>query len=206
MNRYRYEVFEGEVDSFVEDLGCPATIRAWKIVKMAVLGLAWVDFDAWADEVDTERALSLAWEDMVVSFVGYGSPAQTGAIISLWMALDKDMWDGFRETLTEGVRKSDEATPQTVPRRYFQSYRAQPPRTPDEGFNLPNIIPVTGRRTRNWAERNGHNPDSVEAQMAQIEEMERMGLVAVGGPGDKEIHRVTPKTPPTLRLIEGDQA
>ena len=203
---YRYDIFEKELDDFVAAHGNPSAERSLRKVKWTVLGAAWVDFDMWKPGVDKEQALAWGWEDMVVTFTGYGESSSTGAVIELWTMLGKSKWPAFRKMLNDAIEKTEKRTKKTVPRRYMDEHMKAKVRSPADGFQLPAIIPTFGRRLREWAEENGMDPAETEHQMMQIEELHRMGMLNLKGPDDKpqEPSAATrKKSGPVLTLLPG---
>jgi hypothetical protein len=180
ITRFQYEIFEAGLTDFVEELKIPTARRALRKLKFMVLAVAWTDFDLWDPKTDKEEAMSWAWEDMIMTFAGYGESVLTGAVVSLWSTIPKENWEGLKHTLNLTKVEADVKTPKTVARRYFQTYRRQSVRTPEDGFDLPCLTPTQGPRLREWAAENGHDPDEIEYQMAKVEEYERMGLIDLG--------------------------
>ena len=180
VTRYQYEIFEAGLDEYMKDLDRPDVMAALSKVKFAVLASAWSDFYAWHPDTNKKQAMSWAWEDMVMSFRGFGESSMTGPIMSLWQAIPEDKWEEARKVLNIAALNANRETPATVRRRYLTQYRCQTVRTPTWGFDLPAIVPTFGPRLRKWAEASGMNPDTVEEHMAIIEEYERMGLIDLG--------------------------
>ncbi|MAH47434.1 hypothetical protein CMI37_16540 [Candidatus Pacearchaeota archaeon] len=196
--RFAYEHFVEGLDSFVEGQDNPGLLRALRMVKFMVLASAWCDFRIWDAGVNEKDAMAWAWEDMVMAFKGFGENSLTGVVISFWSAGGRDVWEEGRRALNRASCKADDETSNLVPRRYLLKYRIQTIRTPELGFDLPSIVPAKGERLRQWATREGLDPDEVETQMAVIEEYERMGLIDLSEDSeDSEEGR------PTLSLVKG---
>ncbi len=217
MNHYDYKPFEHGLDEFVERLKNPAASRALSRLKFMVLAAAWCDYGIWDTETDNEEALAAAWEDMHLAFCGFGDSSMTGVVIHLWTAVGSDFWEAGVSCLNEAASAAEEATSKTVARRYLLHYRIQTVRTPEMGYDLPAVVPVTGSRIREWAAKNGLPPRKTEAQMALIEEYERLGLINLEAEGYFVGHggaqfepgsamAVNPAMaklqPPTLKLVE----
>ncbi len=178
--RYAYEAFVEGLEEVVADAGGPEAQRALRKLKFAVLGSAWVDFQVWHPDTNTEQALSWAWEDMVMAFKGFGDSGMTGLIMALWSTIPKEKWEECRKALNMASFFSDKGTAKTVARRYLTQYRLQTTRTPKWGFDLPDIVPTSGPQLREWAKANDLDPDDTEAQMMLVEKYERMGLLDLG--------------------------
>lgn len=178
--RFLYEPIELALDAFFDELQVPAATRALKKLKFAVLGAAWTDFDIWDPEVDSAQAMAWAWEDMVIALSGYGESGFTGAVVALWATVPRESWTDLQEQLNRAKARADAATPRSVARRYFHTYRKQGVRTPDDGFKLPCLTPTSGPRLREWAAGCELDPDTLEVQMMQVEELERLGIINLG--------------------------
>tara|TARA_Y100000034_G_C6771585_1_gene344245 strand:- start:123 stop:734 length:612 start_codon:yes stop_codon:yes gene_type:complete len=196
--RYCYEPFVTALRVEAKRHG-PAAERALAKLHLFVLSHAWVEMELWRTGTDLEQAMAWAWEDMVMAFRGYGSSCLTGAVLSYWQTIPEPFWEDVRRGLNRGAGAAIEGTPKAVKRRYLLQHRIQTVRTPEMGFDLPALVPTFGPSLRDWAKRNGFNPDDVEAQFTQLEEAERLGLIKpdVVRVGDEEV-----RPPPFLRLVE----
>ena len=175
--RYAFEGLEEGLDAWVDELDSPKALRAWKKLKFMVLSVAWVDFGIWQEGVDREQAMAWAWEDMEMAFRGFGDSNLTGAVVHLWTSIEEAKWEIGRRRVNTEFANARIATGMEAPRRYLLTYRCQTVRTPAWGFDLPSIVPVTGPRLKEWASKNGLDPEQTEAQMMLIEEYERKGLI-----------------------------
>jgi hypothetical protein len=185
-------------------------MRALMRVRFAVLAIAWVEYDIWQPEADKEECMAWAWEDMRLAFSGYGDSFMTGAVVHFWTALGRDRWKEAVRVINAAAMEAEETTPKTVPRNYFSSYRYKTVRTPDDGFDLPALVPTRGKRVRAWAVANNLPPDEVEDQMALLEEYERMGMINLKENGSfltmqgtrlKGEEPEAQEEPPGLRLV-----
>jgi hypothetical protein len=179
-DRFKYEIFDEALTGFVEEQKSLPAMRALRRLKFMVLATAWSDFHIWDPGVDDGQAMAWAWEDMIIAFSGYGESWSTGAVMSLWSALPPEKWKDMVGVLNKAKWTACEETSKLVKRRYFQTYRRASVRTPSQGFDLPAIVPVYGPRLREWAVKNGRDPDKTEVQMQLVEKYERMGLVDLG--------------------------
>ena len=196
-NHYNYELLEKALNSW-NTRNNPTYSRALSKLKFMLLGCAWVDFEIWNPKTDKDLAMSYAWEDMSIAFMGYGQSSFTGVIIDLWMAIPKDQWDEFQNFLNGAICEAEWATPKTAPRRYISKYRQLSSRSPKDGFDLPAVTPIWGPRLREWAVLNDMDPDETEYQMKVVEEYERMGLIDLGTDLVTKQPEETPVTAPTL--------
>ncbi len=217
MKRYHYAPLREALDDVSDLSGRSATKRACRKLEFMVLATAWVDYALWDPEVDPRDAMAWAWEDMAIALKGYGDSSLTGAVVHFWTALGSEHWEQGRAMLNKADREAEDGTPATVARRYLEKYRNKSIRTPDMGFKLPAIVPVSGPRLRDWAAANDMQPMLAEEAMARMEELERMGLMAfedgsvfVGHDG-KEIEararvvenpEVVPQTGVVIRLFD----
>ncbi len=217
MKRFDFSPILRGLDEIADLSHTFAARRALNKLQFLVLGTAWVEYALWDPEVDPRDAMAHAWEDMGIALRGYGDAALTGAVIHFWSGVGKENWDAAREILDEALQQAEDNTSATAARRYLRKYRAKAARTPDMGFKgLPAVIPVTGPRVRDWARTNGMPPLLTEEAMAQMEELERMGLlvledtpVYVGHDGEEIVPEVgivaNPKSQPgsskPLRLV-----
>jgi hypothetical protein len=145
---FAFEHFESALKGWKEKLKSDDYTRALRKLKFMILGYAWVDFDLWAPETDRKLVMSYAWEDTLIAFSGYGQSGLTGVIIDVWSAVPKELWADFRADLNSAKVQAAVMTANTVPRRYLEKYRNMSVRTPQEGFDLPAIVPIWGPRLR----------------------------------------------------------
>ena len=178
---YNYRPIEAALDDWSNTMNSPEVTRAVRKLKFMVLAYAWVDFCIWHKDNDNAKTMSWAWEDMVVALSGYGQSALTGTVIDLWTATPRDRWDDLRRCLNAGIALAEDTTSSIVPRRYLKKYQCLAVRSPDDGFDLPSIVPAWGPRLREWASKMGMDPDAAEEQMRIIEEYERLGLIELSG-------------------------
>jgi len=176
-DRYHYEVFVEALEGFLKERGSPKSQRLLSKLKFLVLGTAWVDHEMWADDVHKEVAFSYAWEDTVIAFSGLGESTLTGVVIDIWMSLPEEEWEDFKIALNKGKVAADDSTSNKVRRRYLLQYRRKSVRTPEDGFDLPSVVPTSGPSFREWAEEVELDPRAAEDQMLAMEEAERLGLM-----------------------------
>jgi hypothetical protein len=183
-DRYNFEVFEGRLDGLVRELSggqdLPPALRALHKLKLGVIAQAIVEEGLMRPGAQKDLLLSYAWEDAVIAFSGYGGSGLTGLIIELWCAIPEDKWPEFRAGLNRAKVTADEKTSMRIPRSYLLLYRRQTVRSPDEGLNYPALVPARGQRLREWASGEGMNPAKVEEVMAELEELERIGVYTPG--------------------------
>jgi hypothetical protein len=180
MNRFAYEALVEGLNAAVLPVGGEEVRRALVKFKFAVIAHAWTELCLWHEDTDKEQAIAWAWEDAAIALCGYGTSSLTGPLVEMWTSVPKDKRDAFGEELDVALTAAEEATSRAVPRRYLPVYRNLKARRPSDGFDLPSIVPTFGTRFREWATANGLDPEKAEAQMAKIEELERMGLTDVG--------------------------
>jgi hypothetical protein len=168
--RFAYEEAEKILDSYAESNTSLQFKRAYKKFKFAIHAIAFVDFDYGrrADEIN----LSYAWEDVQVSFFGYGEPSLTGCILQLWAHTPKKERNSFERVVYAAFQAAEKATGDT-PRRYLSRWRRKPVRRPEQGFNLPTILPCNGPRLKDWAEDEGEDFDAVQDQLYWLELADR---------------------------------
>lgn len=174
--RFQHAPLEHALTDFVATLGRPAVQRAQQRLQFAVLASAWIDFGIWDPDVDTLDAIAWAWEGLAMALSGFGDSALTGVVVGLWSAVPRDAWPELKDRLELAKAQAEATTPATVPRRYLSPYRRQGVRTPEDGFNLPVVVPISGPRLREWAAKADLDADTFAAQLAWIEEAERLGL------------------------------
>lgn len=173
MIRFAYEEAETVLDEFAAAPDRYAAYRrAWRKFKFMLACYAFVDFSDDSDrgvgalrrKILTEAALTAAWEDAQMAFTGQGDSALTGAVIGLWSALRPEEHDLFFKVVKEAFKRAEEATSPEVVRRYMSRFRLQPPRRPEQGFNLSVVLPTGGPSLRDWAADEGQDPDEIEEQ------------------------------------------
>lgn len=176
--RFAYEEAEKILDGYAEKSNSAQFKRAYAKFKFAVFSIAYVDFDHGRRPDDVN--LAHAWEDVQVAFSGYGEPSLTGCIIQLWAHTPKRERNRFEGVVHKAFRAAEEATPDSVHRRYMSRWRYKPVRRPEQGFNLPSIIPINGPRLRDWAEDNGEDSEALEDRLYWLELADREVLRAGG--------------------------
>ncbi len=203
---YRYDLFEKALDDYVAGTGSNVALRSLRKLKFSVLASAWIDFSIWHPDTDKRQAMSWAWEDLAIAFKGYGESSTTGAVVELWTMLGTGRWPEFRKMLNETDALVEKRTKKTVARRYLKKHRMEKARSPKEGFELPAIVPICGRRLQDWAVEHGLDPADTEQQLVELEELERMGMLNLKGPDateEKGSHDCKPAKGPSLTLLSG---
>ena len=176
MQRFAYEEAQAVLDAFArDDKRMLAFKRAYRKLKFMAAAYAFLDFDSRkGDENERkELALSYAWEDVQVAFTGHGEMALGGCILQMWANLRKREHGAFRKAITEAFQAAEEATPKEAPRRYLHQYRTKPPRMPEEDWNLPCILPMSGVLLTEWAVDSDEDPEEVAEQWAWLEMADR---------------------------------
>ena len=170
-DRYVYEKAEEILDSFAKEKKSAQFRRAYKRLKFIIASYAYSDFKR--PENTWEEALAFAWEDAQMAFTGHGEVGFSGIIVQLWMHLSEKEKPEFKKVLTQAFKAAEVATATSTPRRFMLKNRSKPIRTPEEGFDLPYILPVWGPSLREWAVDEGENPDEVEEQFHWFELADR---------------------------------
>jgi hypothetical protein len=191
-NRYAYELVENALDSFVRKNAAPDLINAYKKLKMMILAYATIDFGASPSNKDNAQAYSWAWEDLHITFTGYGESAMTGPVLQLWDCLSTRKQKQLQRLLTKVFEEAEASTDRSVARRYLSPARNMPVRLPSEGYDLPPIIPNWGPSLEDWAMSEGGDPAEAEKQLRLIEMQERMGLIRFQVDDDGQIKGIEP--------------
>lgn len=208
---YDYRTFVEGLRDAADMAGTQLSMRAFAHLQFAALSVAWCECDLWHPDTDKEQAMAWAWEDVRVAFAGYGDSVVTGAIINYWGCIGIDAQETALRIIGKAAAEAERGTSPKAPRRFLKKYRTAAIRNPDEGYELPAIIPVRGHRARAWADQQGLPPVAAAEQMALLEEQERMGLIdlACGDDfGAAEIRdkkaevRVTPTAHSHLSLVQ----
>jgi hypothetical protein len=170
--RFAYEEAETILDSYAESSKRTVQFRrGYKKFKFAIHAVAFVDFDY--GKRPEELNLSYAWEDVQVAFFGYGEPSLTGCILQLWAHTPKKERNRFERAVHDAFQAAEKATGDNVSRRYLSRWRRKPVRRPEQGFNLPTILPCNGPRLKDWAEDEGEDFDAVQDQLFWLELADR---------------------------------
>lgn len=90
---------------------------------------------------DVEDSVSMAWEDFEVACRGAGEPGITGAIFMLWSRLPKKEDKYFKFNLENATLTARGATDPNALRYMPKVYQAKV-QTPENGFDLPEAIPL----------------------------------------------------------------
>ena len=171
-DRFAYREAEKILDSYAKSSKRTVQFqRAYKKFKFAVFSIAYIDF-GYGGRPDEEN-LSYAWEDVQVAFYGYGEPSMTGCVLQLWAHVPKNERNRFERVISSAFRKAEAATGTTVSRRYLSRWRRKPVRRPEQGFDLPTLLPINGPRLRAWAEDAGEDVNEIEDQLYWLEMADR---------------------------------
>lgn len=171
--RFAFEEAEAVLDAFAASSERRAQFRrAYRKFKWLIAAYACLDFAQ--SNKPSAQAFSYAWEDAQMAFTGHGEAILVGAVLQMWVYLDEGKESkAFSKAITKAFKKAEKATDPEVKRRYFREYRLKPPRTPEEGFDLPTIIPVWGPKTVDWALDEGEDLPSVLDEFSWLEEADR---------------------------------
>lgn len=170
--RFAFEKAEGVLDDFDAGLGSPQFSRAYRKFKFMIAAYAYCDFSE-AGQPTGERELAWAWEDAQLAFLAHGEPALHGVVLQMWNCLPAGTKPGFRRAIKVAFRAAEDATPADLPRRYLPKYRKRAIRDPDQGFDLPTILPVWGPKLRDWAEEEGEDIEDWEDHLFWVEHLAR---------------------------------
>ena len=174
--RFMYEEAQAVLDTFARN---PKRLRSfartYRKLKFMLAAYAFVDFDSRKgdEEGSKELALSYAWEDLQVAFTGHGEMVLGGCILQLWANLRKKEHALFRKAIMKAFKAAEEATSEEAPRRYLHQYRVKPPRKPEEDWDLPCILPMSGVMLADWAIDSDEDPEEVTQQWSWLEMADR---------------------------------
>jgi hypothetical protein len=167
-----YEEAEKLLDAFAAGPRPMAFKRAYVKFKFMIAAYAYIDFST-PGRRPSGKELAYAWEDVQMAFVGHGEQALIGTIIQLWVTLSPEDQFLFAQVIKEAFGRAEVATIESASRRYLHRYRVKPVRLPEEGFDLPTILPVRGVQLRDWAIDSGQDPDQAEEQWYWLEFADR---------------------------------
>lgn len=171
--RYAFEPVKAALDEYASREETTFLYRrAYRRFKFALHGLAYSDFRR-DDSRPDDTTISYAWEDAEIAFKGHGEPSLTGCVVQLWAHVPKGKRNDYERMLVAAFDRAEELTPEGATRRYISLYRRKPIRRPEQGFNLPSILPINGPYLRDWAIDNDQDPAELEEKMYWLERADR---------------------------------
>lgn len=172
---FAYEEAEHMLDAFAADpKRLRAFARAYRKLKFMAAAYAFCDYmPRKASAEDKRRGMAYAWEDIQIAFTGRGEWALHGCLLQMWSYLRPREHKAFARLVEEAFTRAEELTHMDAPRRYLPEYRRKPPRLPEEDWDLPTLLPMSGAVLHDWALDSGNDPADVEHEWAWIEVAER---------------------------------
>lgn len=167
-DRFAFEEAEKILDDFAANARAHQFKRAYRKLKFMVSAYAYCDF--WQPGMERSLALSYAWEDAEMAFIGYGEPCLTGPIMQMWLFLNKYEVPQFKKAATLAFERANASTGMDVPRRYLTEWRDKPVRTLDDGFDLPTTLPLVGVKLREWAVDSSEDSGALEEQFYWLQQ------------------------------------
>lgn len=171
---YRYDIVQKELDAFAKIASNEQYRRAYHRFKAILVATAYVDYMTVG--VGLPQALSWAWEDAHMGFIGRGEPMMNAAVITLWMWVIPSERPLFSSSLKGALDRADRETDVSIPRRYLPKWRLKPLRMPEDGFNESQILPCWGPALREFCSDNGDNFPDIEGQLIAQEQADRLQL------------------------------
>jgi len=188
--RFAYEEAESILDEFAAKQDATYQ-RAYMKVKMMASMYAYADYFLDSPYL----AMSRGWEELQIAFTGRGEAFLSGAVLHLYNSLpDIKAEKRFKKVVIQAFAAAEAETHKKARRLYMRKYRNLPLRDPDDGFTLEPVLPAQGVRLREWALKDGIDPDAIEEQFFWLEAADRK--LAEDGP----MHD-PPSTPPRPGLV-----
>lgn len=159
MNRFRYELAERNIDTWVFAQESQRFKRAYAKFKLTVIGMAMVDY---LDECgqDREMAIGRAWEHVHITLTGHGTEDLSGSLALLFRLCDDRT--GLLDAFERGIAAAIEAT-EDYRWLYRPVWREKPLLCPiEDGLNGQILVPAFGPHLRDWATAEGMDEKKVE--------------------------------------------
>jgi hypothetical protein len=136
--QYALQVTHKIIGEFIDNVNSGMLNMAW--VKAQFLIEAQAKYHVYTGH-DESDALAMAWEDFDMACRGKADPAITAPVFLLWAYLPGRAEKHWMRTLKDALKAAQDAT-ETAALRYYPSDYAAPLRTLDEGFDLPEAVPM----------------------------------------------------------------
>lgn len=136
--QYAWQVTHKIIGEFIDNVNSGMLNMAW--VKAQFLIEAQAKYHVYTGH-DESDALAMAWEDFDMACRGKADPAITSAVFMLWAYMPGRVEKHWMRTVKDALKAAEDAT-ETAVLRYYPSDYAAPLRTLDEGFDLPEAVPM----------------------------------------------------------------
>ena len=136
--QYAWQQAHAIINAFIDNVNSGMLNMAW--VKAQFLIEAQAKYHVYTGH-DESDALAMAWEDFDMACRGKADPAITSPAFMLWAYVPGRTEKQWMRTLKDAFKAAQDAT-ETAALRYYPSDYASPMRTLDEGFDLPEAVPM----------------------------------------------------------------
>jgi|LakMenEpi03Aug12_release.lakeMendotaPanAssembly.Ray.scaffolds.fasta_scaffold12096_4 hypothetical protein len=158
-NIYNGALVQARIDAwFRKHKQHKASFRVWTKLKGYVYVLAATDYHMRprSPEVDKQRALSYAWEDVTIALRGYGDNAITGFMLHMLATLPDDktrqsLGAAWEAAVQSGDRQAEQ---DRVARRYALEYLKEPIICDMNAFTKPCVLPLYGAPVEDYVSDN----------------------------------------------------